>query len=437
LEKRQVVVIGAGLGGLSAAALLAKKGIPVLVVEESSEAGGRAKVIVKDGFTLEYGVHSFRYAQKSSAHKIMSGLGLEPEWIKEDHPNWMIRGKDLYAVPGPRGELWGGERQLFSQAEVDKVREPITNLLSQPSEKWFRKSVAEYLGQLLQDEKARLLVELMCFQLMEPDPRHLSAGELIIHLQRVLETGAAAGQLKGGSKVLIERMVSAVKEGRGEIKFHTRALALEIEKGRVKSVNTSEGEIEAQAVVYAGALSQFFFVAGPEHFPEKWIKKVKRLAPVSGVAIDFGLREKVSDILGWMIEPELKIMGKFPSNLDPGLAPEGKQLSSWLIVMQPEKMSDPEAVRTGIHKLRSQIKRVFPDFFAVTEWERILALPVIDSAALNYKQSFLDRPSIQAPGIENLFFAGDGVAAAGASGEIALASGIEACEKVAAYLGKG
>jgi phytoene dehydrogenase-like protein len=59
----------------------------------------------------------------------------------------------------------------------------------------------------------------------------------------------------------------------------------------------------------------------------------------------------------------------------------------------------------------------------------------MDGAALSPKQSVLDRPGIAVPGIENLFLAGDCVAAPGASGEIALGSGIEASLKVAQFLG--
>lgn len=100
-----------------------------------------------------------------------------------------------------------------------------------------------------------------------------------------------------------------------------------------------------------------------------------------------------------------------------------------------EKIFDPEVARSSIHKLRSQIKRLFPDFAALTDWERILVLPVVDGAALTPKQSILDRPPVQAPGIENLFFAGDSVAVSGASGEIALRSGIEVSEKCVSLLG--
>jgi len=434
LEKKQVVVIGAGFAGLAAAALLAKKGLELLVLEQSGGAGGRARGSSKDGYILDYGPHSFRYAEKSSAAQILATLGESVEWLKEEHRSWLIKGKELYPVPGGTEKLSADQKKFFHRPEIEKVKNCLTKLILEAPEKWYRKTLADFCGEVLKDDKALLLVRLLGLQLMEPDPGRCSAGEMLMHLRRAYDAGVVSAQLKGGAGVLIEKMLSAITTGGGQINYHRRALALNIEKGRVVSVDTSQGELEPEALVYAGGLNQFLRIAGAEHFPAKWVRKLKRLEPVSGVAMDFGLREKVSELMGWLIEPELGIMGKFPSNLDPSLAPANKQLSSWLIMMPWEKIMDPEAVRLNIHKLRSTIKRVFPDFFALAEWERILVMPVMDGAALTTRQCLPERPEMQAPSVVNLFFAGDAVAVPGVSGEIALRSGIEVSEKCAEFL---
>lgn len=54
-KKRRVAVVGGGIGGMAAAALLAKDGHEVTVLERNDQAGGRARVWKKDGYTFDMG----------------------------------------------------------------------------------------------------------------------------------------------------------------------------------------------------------------------------------------------------------------------------------------------------------------------------------------------------------------------------------------------
>ena len=51
----KVAVLGAGVGGLSVAPLLAREGYDVTVFEKNSEPGGRARIWKKDGFVFDMG----------------------------------------------------------------------------------------------------------------------------------------------------------------------------------------------------------------------------------------------------------------------------------------------------------------------------------------------------------------------------------------------
>ena len=53
--RRRVVIVGAGLGGLSAACHLVGRGYDVMVLERADEPGGRAGRLVRDGFTFDTG----------------------------------------------------------------------------------------------------------------------------------------------------------------------------------------------------------------------------------------------------------------------------------------------------------------------------------------------------------------------------------------------
>jgi len=54
-----VIVIGSGIGGLSAASLLSKRGLKVLVIEQNSVAGGICNSISKNGYTFDIGASLF------------------------------------------------------------------------------------------------------------------------------------------------------------------------------------------------------------------------------------------------------------------------------------------------------------------------------------------------------------------------------------------
>ncbi len=55
MRRKKVIIIGAGFGGLSAAALLAYKGFDVTVFEKNDQSGGRASVYREKGFTFDMG----------------------------------------------------------------------------------------------------------------------------------------------------------------------------------------------------------------------------------------------------------------------------------------------------------------------------------------------------------------------------------------------
>ena len=52
-----VIIIGSGIGGLTAAALLARTGKKVLVLEQHDQAGGSCHVYAEKGFEFDVGIH--------------------------------------------------------------------------------------------------------------------------------------------------------------------------------------------------------------------------------------------------------------------------------------------------------------------------------------------------------------------------------------------
>ncbi len=59
MKNKEVIVVGAGLGGLTTALRLVKKGYKVTILEKNTQAGGRLNRIQKDGFTFDTGPSFF------------------------------------------------------------------------------------------------------------------------------------------------------------------------------------------------------------------------------------------------------------------------------------------------------------------------------------------------------------------------------------------
>ena len=88
LLNTQVVVIGAGIGGLSAAACMAHCGLKVLVCESHDSAGGAAHEWEVKGFHFESGPSLYAglspAAGPNPLKHVFQIIGEEPDWITYD-----------------------------------------------------------------------------------------------------------------------------------------------------------------------------------------------------------------------------------------------------------------------------------------------------------------------------------------------------------------
>ena len=99
----EILVLGAGPGGLASAMLLAKAGMSVKVVERADRVGGRTSTINEDGFRFDLGPTFFLYPQVLRSIFEMCDLRLEDhvELIKLD-PHYRLvyeGGEELEITP--------------------------------------------------------------------------------------------------------------------------------------------------------------------------------------------------------------------------------------------------------------------------------------------------------------------------------------------------
>lgn len=261
------VVIGAGLGGLTTAALLLKAGLQVTVLEAQAYPGGCAGSFPYRGYRFDAGATLAGGFQPGGPHERLGReLGLDWDLIAVD-PAWEVH------LPGRQPvrqwadpAAWAAERRRafpgsepfwelqarLSDLSWDLAREPLP---------WPPQSPAE-LRALAAALRPRHLPALphafrRLGQLLPPGDVALrtfvDAGLLIAAQCVAAEAGALYGSAaldlprrgvnvpRGGMGGLAWTLVHWIRARGGELRFKQRALGLELAGGRVRAVLGQEG----------------------------------------------------------------------------------------------------------------------------------------------------------------------------------------------------
>ena len=80
------VVAGAGIGGLTCAALLARAGLRVLLVEQHYMVGGYCSTFRRSGFTFDAATHFYPLLGNPDtiSGRLLQDLGIATRWVKMD-----------------------------------------------------------------------------------------------------------------------------------------------------------------------------------------------------------------------------------------------------------------------------------------------------------------------------------------------------------------
>ncbi|MDB9314401.1 C-3',4' desaturase CrtD [Spirulina sp. CS-785/01] len=139
----RVVVVGAGIGGLTASALLAQQGYDVLVVEQAYVPGGCASTFKRQGFTFDVGATQVAGLESGGIHqRIFQQLGVEMPAATPCNPACAVflphesepinvwrnpqqwREERLRQFPGSE-RFWGLMERLFEISWRFQGRDPI------------------------------------------------------------------------------------------------------------------------------------------------------------------------------------------------------------------------------------------------------------------------------------------------------------------------
>src|ERR687885_2519662 len=103
----EVVVVGGGVGGLTAAALLAARGADVCLIEREASAGGCCAAFEAFGHRFEAGAGLYASWQPGEIHeRVFAELPVSPPEVREVEPAYVVRlpeGADVRAGGGTEG----------------------------------------------------------------------------------------------------------------------------------------------------------------------------------------------------------------------------------------------------------------------------------------------------------------------------------------------
>ncbi len=307
-----VIVIGAGNGGLMAAARLAKKGVRVLVLERHNIPGGCATSFCRGRFEFEVALHQ------------LSGLGTEeyqgPLWrmlasvdaidkldfvTMTDLYRLQLSGSDLDITLRPdRNELVADLQATFPH-EKEAIQkfidfsyayftEAIGAYYMQDPEaapdkyplyfKYALKSAQEVLDDHFKDPQLKFAISPYWSYIGVP-PSLMSFHDLASVIVGYCEFKPT--HIKGGSQALSNAVADTIIQNGGNIRFSNGVKKIIVKDGAVQGVITEKGEeITSRCVVSnASKISTFVDLMDPEHVPAEVTKEMRQISIAQGALV--------------------------------------------------------------------------------------------------------------------------------------------------------
>jgi len=218
--KYDIIIIGAGLGGLTAGAKLAREGKKILVIEQHNQPGGCATTFKKGDFTLEVGLHEMDGpSQRDMKNRIFNELDVfsNVEFIKV--PEFYRFINDRYSVTIPHEPETAIERlsKLFP-GEKDGIKSYFDHLLTPPKRTTGitqkDNNVADFLDSIISNDDLKLIL-LGNLGYFHDDPCSLSLSYYTM-AQKSYYTGGASF-IKGGSQKLSDYLAGFIRDHNGEV----------------------------------------------------------------------------------------------------------------------------------------------------------------------------------------------------------------------------
>lgn len=289
------VVIGAGAGGLCAAARLVKAGLRPLVVERLDRVGGRASTEEIDGHKVNVGAIALELGGVFEETFALIGARLD---LREPSPAsaFYLNRKLVDVSKGGWAALLGritsqGARVLGAFADARTGSLPDGRL-----------STRDWLSGFTKNETAHAIFRNLCAAIFACNADELPARAFLTYFT---QKGAFKrfGFCPEGTIGVWRSLAGAVERLGGEVWLDAPVTAIRIENGRAAGAAVSRGgevvTVGAGVVVSNVGPTATVALAGREAFPADYLHAVDtRVRPAANIVINLATRTRLFDAPG-------------------------------------------------------------------------------------------------------------------------------------------
>ena len=291
-DQYDVIIIGAGIGGLVCGCYLARAGLKVLIVEKNSKPGGYCTSFEKDGFRFDSCVHSLGGATKGVLAKIIKELDLDIKFLQYD-PTDKIFMEDI--VLNIRKNYKDTIKEFISsfpkeKGAINKFFRFITKKDYISVYKVLKyKSFKELLDNFFTSTNLKKLFSYLTLQNLGVVPKELSAWHAFVWIRdSMLDFGYYP---IGGFDNFVEVFSNYFLLNRGEILLNSIVKSILVSNNEVKGIELTDGtKISCKYVISNIDPFQLNKLIFKEHF-----KNIDGLPSLSGIMI-YGKIDSCKDL---------------------------------------------------------------------------------------------------------------------------------------------
>jgi C-3',4' desaturase CrtD len=320
----RIVVIGAGIGGLTSAALLARQGYSVLIADQAWIPGGCASTFKRKGFTFDVGATQVAGLEPGGIHhRIFEALDIEPPAATpcdpacavmlpgETHPIQVWRDPQRWQqerqaqFPGSE-PFWQFLNQLFEASWAFQSRDPVipprnlwdlwqTTKALRPNTFITVPHIFSTVGDALRayglegDRRLKTFLDLQLklYSQVKADETALLYAATALG---VSQSPQGLWHLQGSMQTLSDRLVTALKRDGGELRMRHRAQTIHANKGQtigvtLENLKTGESIFEAADHVVANVTVQNLMDLLGNDAPMGYQQRVEKLPQSSGAFV--------------------------------------------------------------------------------------------------------------------------------------------------------